>query len=97
MAKRKNIIGIIAAVGMGALAMVPSLKENSIQVKQEISFNKIQQKQQTPIQAPQSSKIVNDALPSHMGGLALGGKNYGFGISPKYYGENIVRRGTHKK
>ena len=95
--RRSGFLGFLSAAGLAALTAIPSTVPQNVQAaKQETNINSPSQKQQTPIQAPVNTQVT-DQLPTHMGGLALGGKNSGFGFSPKFYGENIVRRGTHKR
>jgi hypothetical protein len=95
--KRSGFLGFLSAAGLAALSAIPSVGVPSPQAqKQETNISQQQNKQQAPVQAPTSSQAI-DQLPTHMGGLALGGKSSNFGIAPKWYGENMVRRGTHKR
>lgn len=95
--KRSGFLGFLSAAGLAALTAIPStVPQNVRATTQETTINQSTQKQQSPVQAPTSTQVT-DQLPTHMGGLALGGKNSNFGFSPKFYGENIVRRGTHKR
>ncbi len=95
--KRNGLLGFLSAAGLAALAAIPSTVPQNVQAaKQETAITQQQNRQQTPVQAPTSTQVT-DQLPTHLGGLALGGYNSRFGCTPKWYGENIVRRGTHKR
>jgi hypothetical protein len=95
--KRSGFLGFLSAAGLAALTAIPSTVPQNVQAaKQETNVNAPSQKQQSPIQAPVNTQIT-DQLPTHMGGLALGGKNSNFGIPPHIYGTYHVRRGTHKR
>jgi hypothetical protein len=95
--KRSGFIGFLGAAALAGLTAIPAAVPANVQAaKQETTINQQQQKQQAPVQAP-TSTAVTDQLPTHMGGVALGGKNSHFGIPPHIYGMYHVRRGSHKK
>lgn len=96
--KRSGFLGFLSAAGLATLSAIPSTVPQNVQAaKQETSINQTQnQKQQTPVQAPVNTQVT-DQLPTHMGGLRLGGKNSNFGIPPHIYGMYYVRKGTHKR
>jgi hypothetical protein len=96
--KSRGFLGMIGAAGLAALTIIPStVPQNAQAANQKTNVSQKQDnKQQIPVQAPTSLQVT-DQLPTHIGGLELGGKSSGFGISPKDYGEKYVRRGTHRK
>src|SRR6185312_11176057 len=96
--KRSGFVGLLSAAALASLAAIPAAFPANVQAaKQETTLNANQQdKQQSPVQAPTSTQVT-DQLPTHMGGVALGGKHSHFGIPPNVYGMYHVRRGTHKK
>lgn len=94
--KKSAFAGFLTAEGLAALSATPSTVPQSVQAaKQETAIAQQQNKQQTPVQVPASSQA--EEMPTHIGGVPMGNYFARFGRTPKWYGENCVRRGTHKK
>ena len=93
MKKNKGILGAIGAIGLAgltALNPMPTQIVNNVQTPTEIAQG--QQQKATPAPIAQGHQIQSPVI----GGIQTGGR-WDMGIPPKIYGQNYVKKGTHKR
>ena len=93
----RTAAGILAAIGLAGLTAMNPLPQNvnnSQDSQNAVNQNVNNKKESAPVQQQNTRQTPT---PQFIGGLPMAGWRGDYGNSPQWYGENKVRKGTHKR